>query len=74
MDHIFENEGNDVPDLGAVTSSSSGSRAQPMDVDEDDEDAEALRALTGKSGGAVPAGAGEEAKVRITEIFDRCER
>jgi hypothetical protein len=63
MDHILENEGNPVPDLGSVTSSSSGSRAQPMDVDEeDDEDAEALRALTGKAGSAVSSGAAAEAK------------
>jgi len=62
MDHILENEGNAVPDLGSVTSSSAGSRAQPMDVDEDEEDAEALRALTGKAGAAAPGGVDVEAK------------
>jgi len=50
MDHILENEGKPVPDLSAISSSASGSSAQPMDVDEDAEDAEALRALTGKAG------------------------
>lgn len=61
MDHILENEGKPVPDLGSVTSSSS--TAQPMDVD-DEEDAEALRALTGQ-GGAGSSGADLEAKVQL---------
>lgn len=61
MDHILENEGNPVPDLSAVTSSSS-SAPQAMDVDEDDEDAEALRAFAGR-GAAAPSGAELEARV-----------
>jgi len=66
MDHILENEGNTVPDLGSVASSSAGSRAQPMDVDE--EDAEALRELTGKAGAAVSGGVDAEAKsIKCTE-------
>jgi UBX domain-containing protein 1/4 len=70
MDHILENEGKPVPDLSSVTSSSSGSGAQPMDVDEDEEDAEALRALTGKSGIAAASGTDAEAKVHISCITD----
>lgn len=62
MDHILENEGNPIPDLSAVASSSSGARVQPMDVD-DEEDEEALRALTGKAGIAVSSDAAAEAKV-----------
>ncbi|KAF5316564.1 hypothetical protein D9619_006280 [Psilocybe cf. subviscida] len=53
MDHILEHEGQEVPDLGAVTEQSSRSTA--MDVDEDDEDAEALKALGAVQGGAVEA-------------------
>jgi hypothetical protein len=68
MDHIIENEGNPVPDLDSVTTSS-GSRAQPMDVDDDDDgDAEALRALTGKAN-VAPSGADVEAKVCIRSIL-----
>ena len=62
MDHILENEGKPVPDLGSVTSSSSS--AQPMDEDED-EDAETLRALTGQRGVSGPSGADQEAKVQL---------
>lgn len=57
MDHILEHEGEEVPDLGAVSEQSS--RPAAMDVDEDDEDVEALKALGALQGGAV------EAKVRI---------
>lgn len=64
MDHILENEGKPVPDLGSVTSSSSS--AQPMDEDEDeDEDAETLRALTGQRGVSGSSGADQEAKVQL---------
>lgn len=62
MDHILENEGKPVPDLGSVTSSSSS--AQPMDEDED-EDAETLRALTGQGGVSGSSGADQEAKVQL---------
>lgn len=62
MDHILENEGKPVPDLGSVTSSSSS--AQPMDEDED-EDAETLRALTGQRGVSGSSGADQEAKVQL---------
>ncbi|TFK29599.1 hypothetical protein FA15DRAFT_663746 [Coprinopsis marcescibilis] len=54
MDHILENEGKPVPDLGAVNESSSSRPADGMDVD-DDEDLEALRAMglaKGASGSA----------------------
>ncbi|KAF5373360.1 hypothetical protein D9615_007365 [Tricholomella constricta] len=55
MDHILENEGKSVPDLGGVTeSSSSGSRGGAMDV-EDDEDADALRSLGAAANNAVEA-------------------
>ncbi|KAJ7623630.1 ubiquitin-related domain-containing protein [Roridomyces roridus] len=43
MDHILENEGKPVPELGAV-SESAPSQRDAMDVD-DDEDAEALKSL-----------------------------
>jgi hypothetical protein len=63
MDHIIEHEGQLVPDLSAVTSSSSGPSAGPSagagDA-EDDEDAEAIRAVYGPGGSG---GAGAEAKV-----------
>jgi len=65
MDHILENEGKPVPDLSAISSSASGSSAQPMDVDEDDEDAEALRALTGKAGSTATDA--EAKSIRCTE-------
>lgn len=44
MDHILENEGKPVPDLGNVSESKSSS-SNAMDVDEDDEDREALESL-----------------------------
>lgn len=44
MDHILENEGKPVPELGSV-SESKGSASNAMDVDEDDEDREALESL-----------------------------
>ncbi|KAG6876088.1 hypothetical protein C0995_007902, partial [Termitomyces sp. Mi166 len=53
MDHILENEGKSVPDLGAVSESSSSARKDGMDVD-DDEDAEALKTL-GAAAGNVEA-------------------
>ncbi|KAH6915811.1 DNA-binding protein [Coprinopsis sp. MPI-PUGE-AT-0042] len=44
MDHILENEGKPVPDLGSVSESKS-STSNAMEVDEDDEDREALESL-----------------------------
>jgi hypothetical protein len=59
MDHILEHEGQPVPDLGAVSESSSRGAGgdNAMDVD-DDEDAEALKSLGVVTTNAV------EAKVR----------
>ncbi|KAG5643355.1 hypothetical protein DXG03_001037 [Asterophora parasitica] len=55
MDHIFENEGKPVPDLGAVSEvASSGARGDAMDVD-DEEDADALRSLGAAANDAVEA-------------------
>ncbi|KAF8075168.1 ubiquitin-related domain-containing protein [Lyophyllum atratum] len=55
MDHILEHEGQNVPDLGAVTESkSSGARSDAMDVD-DDEDADALKSLGASASNAVEA-------------------
>ena len=62
MDHLLENEGNPVPDLGSVINSAS--TAQPMDEDED-EDVETLRALTGQRGASGSSGADQEAKVQL---------
>ncbi|EAU90430.1 DNA-binding protein [Coprinopsis cinerea okayama7 len=44
MDHILENEGKPVPELGDVKESTGGS-SNAMDVDEDEEDREALESL-----------------------------
>ena len=57
MDHILENEGQPIPDLGGVSEQASSSG--PMDVDNEDEDAEALKSLGVVAGNAV------EAKVRV---------
>ncbi|KAJ6607029.1 ubiquitin-related domain-containing protein [Mycena sp. CBHHK59/15] len=48
MDHLFENEGKSIPDLGSVSESTSRPARDAMDVD-DDEDAEALKSLGAKS-------------------------
>lgn len=71
MDHILENEGKPVPDLGSIgTSSSSSAPATGANIDEDDEDAVAIRAALGKPGASEGAGsssatdpAGGDAKV-----------
>jgi len=52
MDHILENEGKPVPDLGGVSEQGSSAR---MDVDEDDEDREALEHLGVEKAGDVEA-------------------
>ncbi|KAJ7777421.1 ubiquitin-related domain-containing protein [Mycena metata] len=44
MDHLFEHEGQPIPDLSAVSESTSRPARDAMDVD-DDEDAEALKSL-----------------------------
>lgn len=55
MDHILEHDGQPVPDLGAVTESSSGAGSRDaMDVDED-EDADALKSLGAIASNAVEA-------------------
>ena len=60
MDHLVENEGNPVPDLSTVSSSTRpAGGGDPMD---EDEDLEALRAVYGAG---AKSGDGEtEAKVR----------
>ena len=60
MDHLVENEGNPVPDLSTVSSSTQpAGGGDPMD---EDEDLEALRAVYGAG---AKSGDGEaEAKVR----------
>ena len=57
MDHILENEGQPIPELGGLNEQSSSSGS--MDVDDEDEDAQALKGL-----GVVAANA-VEAKVRV---------
>lgn len=66
MDHLVENEGNPVPDLSSVSSTTSSTRppqggGDPMN---EDEDLEALKAIYGKGGGGSDSGQAEpEAKV-----------
>jgi len=69
MDHILEHEGQDVPDLSAVTSSTGGSGRsdQPMDVDEDEDDADTLRAIAAKSGTPISAADLEAKSIKCTE-------
>ncbi|EGN97022.1 hypothetical protein SERLA73DRAFT_185304 [Serpula lacrymans var. lacrymans S7.3] len=69
MDHILEHEGQPVPDLSAVTSSTSGSGRtdQPMDVDEDEDDADTLRAIAAKSGAPISAADLEAKSIKCTE-------
>lgn len=49
MDHILENDGKPVPDLGSVTTAPPSA---PPAADEDDEDLAALRAQYGGAAGA----------------------
>lgn len=54
MDHLFANEGKPIPDLSAVSESTSRPAGDAMDVD-DDEDAEALKSLGLKATSDVEA-------------------
>ncbi|EJD52257.1 hypothetical protein AURDEDRAFT_83288, partial [Auricularia subglabra TFB-10046 SS5] len=54
MDHILAHEGEPVPDLSGVSSSSAPTRAAQAG-DEDDDDADALHALLAKGGSAADA-------------------
>ncbi|KAJ6474682.1 ubiquitin-related domain-containing protein [Mycena vitilis] len=54
MDHLFANEGQPIPDLSAVSESTSRSAGDAMDVD-DEEDAEALKSLGLKATSDVEA-------------------
>ncbi|KZP08353.1 hypothetical protein FIBSPDRAFT_939043 [Athelia psychrophila] len=68
MDHILENEGNPVPDLSAVSSSSAPNpRAMDDDDDDDDEDAEALRSIAGKGPGGTSAADLEARSIKCQE-------
>lgn len=62
MDHILENEGKPIPDLGAVAETSNPASAQPMDED-DAADLEALQNL-GVKGAAAVSATQDEARVR----------
>lgn len=67
MDHLFENEGNPIPDLSPVSSTATSTQpaggGDPMDED----DLEALRAVYGTGAdGSNPTQAEAEAKVRST--------
>lgn len=64
MDHILENDGKPVPDLGSVTSAPSAPSAQP-EGGEDDEDLAALRAQYG--GGAAAASSSGEASEGVAQ-------
>jgi hypothetical protein len=44
MDHILENEGKPVPDLGGVVESSTGPPGGVIDIDDDDNDGSAAAA------------------------------
>jgi UBX domain-containing protein 1/4 len=70
MDFLIEKDGEPVPDLATMSSSTAAaSSASSHDMDVDDEDAEALKAVYGQKGGidaqnaAAAADAAAEAKV-----------
>ena len=69
MDHVLENEGNPVPDLASVSSSTASASAPSAGQEVDDEDIEALKAVYGHKGdidvqaAAAHADAQAEAKV-----------
>ena len=74
MDHIFEHDGQPVPDLSSVSESSSSRPAAAMDVD-DDEDAADLASL-GVIKGAIASGSADvEAKASLLRVCvaGRCE-
>lgn len=67
MDHLFANEGNPVPDLTAVSETSSSNLAPPdQPMDEDEDDLETLRSLGVKGAAAAAAATGaSEAEARV---------
>lgn len=65
MDHIFEHEGQPVPELSGVTESKGGSSA-PMDVDaDDDDDVEALKGLGVVKGAVAGSSSGADAEAKV---------
>ena len=70
MDHLFEHEGQPVPDPSAeaTTSTESATRARNDAMDEDDEDTDALRAAYDVKGADVSSGTDIEAKVGLYAI------
>jgi hypothetical protein len=71
MDHLIENEGNPVPDLSSVSSTTTSTRpaggGDPMD---EDEELEALKAMYGSgAGGSNPSQDEAEAKVCVCVRF-----
>ncbi|KAJ8489230.1 hypothetical protein ONZ45_g13664 [Pleurotus djamor] len=71
MDHIFEHDGQPVPDLSSVSGSASSATSGPAADDEDDEDADALRSLGVK---VVAPDVGAEAKAWMFLIYRRGDR
>ena len=73
MDHLFEHEGQSVPDPSAeaTTSTETATRARNDAMDEDDEDTDALHAAYGVKGVDASSGADIEAKVGLYAVcFD----
>ena len=77
MDHVLENEGNPVPDLASVSSSTASASAPSAGQEVDDEDIEALKAVYGKKAGndaqalEAAAAADAEPKVRLLILSRR---
>ena len=68
MDHLIENEGNPVPDLSSVSSTTTSTRpAGGGDPTDEDEELEALKAVYYGSGagGSNPTQAEAEAKLCV---------
>jgi len=61
MDHILANEGDPVPDLNAVSETSSNRAPPDQPMDEDEDDLEALRSLGVKGAAAAAAAAAASA-------------
>lgn len=71
MDFLFEHEGQPIPDLSAITESTSRPARDAMDVD-DDEDAEALKSLGDKVANDIEAKSikcSECGKVYVPHLF-----
>jgi hypothetical protein len=66
MDHIFEHDGQPVPDLSGVAESKGGSSA-PMDVDDDDDDVEALKGLGVVKGAVAGSSSGADAEAKVCQ-------